>query len=64
MYNCLFGKKETDLLTALRNGENIEPLIKENVLAKYAMLGGNNENENWGKQNTETRERSMVGIGG
>lgn len=64
MYNCLFAKNETDLLTTLRQGKDIEPLIKECILGKYEMLGGNNENKNWGKQNTENRERSMISLGG
>lgn len=40
MRNCLFAREETDLLSALRRGENIAPLIEANVLAKHAMLGG------------------------
>ena len=40
MRNCLFAREETDLLTALRRGEDIAPLIEANVLAKHAMLGG------------------------
>ncbi len=64
MYNCLFEKNEIDLLTTFREGGDIEPLIKKCVLAKYEMLGGNNENKDWGKQNTENRERSMIGLGG
>lgn len=38
--NCLFAREETDLLSALRRGEDIAPLIEANVLAKHAMLGG------------------------
>jgi cyclic pyranopterin phosphate synthase len=38
--NCLFAREETDLLGALRRGEDIVPLIEANVLAKHAMLGG------------------------
>lgn len=64
MYNCLFAKQETDLLSAFRQGKDIEPLIRECVQGKYEMLGGNNENENWGKENTETRERSIISLGG
>ncbi len=64
MYNCLFAKQEVDLLGSLRQGKDIAPIIKQCVMEKYAMLGGNNENENWGKENTETRERSMIGLGG
>jgi cyclic pyranopterin phosphate synthase len=40
MRNCLFAREETDLLSALRRGEDIAPLIEANVLAKHAMLGG------------------------
>ncbi len=40
MRNCLFAREETDLLSALRNGDDIAPLIEANVLAKHAMLGG------------------------
>jgi cyclic pyranopterin phosphate synthase len=64
MYNCLFGKKETDILGAFRAGNDIEPLIYQSVNSKKEMLGGNNENINWGKENTETREISMIGLGG
>jgi cyclic pyranopterin phosphate synthase len=64
MYNCLFGKQETDILGAFRAGNDIEPLIYQSVKSKKEMLGGNNENINWGKENTETREISMIGLGG
>ncbi len=40
MRNCLFAREETDLLSALRRGEDIAALIEANVLAKHAMLGG------------------------
>ncbi len=40
MRNCLFAREETDLLSALRRGEDIGPLIEANVRAKHAMLGG------------------------
>lgn len=40
MRNCLFAREETDLLTALRNGADLAPLIQANVLAKHKMLGG------------------------
>lgn len=40
MRNCLFAREETDLLSALRRGEDIAPLIEANVIAKHAMLGG------------------------
>ncbi len=40
MRNCLFAREETDLLGALRRGEDLAPLIQSNVLAKHKMLGG------------------------
>lgn len=40
MRNCLFAREETDLLSALRRGENVAPLVEANVLAKHLMLGG------------------------
>ena len=40
MKNCLFSKGETDLLGALRLGEDIGLLIDQNVQAKALALGG------------------------
>jgi GTP 3',8-cyclase len=40
MRNCLFSRDETDLLGALRRGEDVSVLIRKNVQAKHAMLGG------------------------
>ena len=40
MRNCLFSREETELLSALRNGQELGPLIRTNVLAKHKMLGG------------------------
>jgi cyclic pyranopterin phosphate synthase len=63
MKNCLFSKEETDLLTALRRGEDVETLIKENVLRKHAAHGGQfsglHQVQADGLQN-----RSMIAIGG
>lgn len=55
--NCLFAKNETDLLTPLRNGENLLPLIQRNVLSKAAALGGMNDLHS-------NSDRSMIQIGG
>ncbi len=38
--NCLFSNGETDLLTPFRNGEDILPLITQNIKAKAKELGG------------------------
>ena len=64
MKNCLFSTSETDLLSALRNGENLIPLIQQSVLSKAAERGGQfNENieliDAAGMQN-----RTMIAIGG
>jgi cyclic pyranopterin phosphate synthase len=63
MRNCLFSKTETDLLSALRAGEDIVPLIKECLFGKHYMLGGHNEQE-WAATHTESKARSMLAIGG
>ncbi|ALL06938.1 cyclic pyranopterin phosphate synthase MoaA [Pedobacter sp. PACM 27299] len=62
--NCLFSKTETDLLSALRAGEDILPLIKATIQAKEKELGGQLP------KNFETLDaesiinRSMISIGG
>jgi cyclic pyranopterin phosphate synthase len=63
MRNCLFAKTETDLLTPLREGKDIEQLIRENLFKKHYMLGGNEE-EQWGLKETVSDNRTMMGIGG
>jgi cyclic pyranopterin phosphate synthase len=63
MRNCLFSKTETDLLSALRAGEDIEPLIKGCLLGKHYMLGGHDEQQ-WAAHHSESKERSMLAIGG
>jgi cyclic pyranopterin phosphate synthase len=64
MKNCLFSQKETDLLTAFRNKENIVPLIIENLHSKAKELGGQFTND-FEKIHTENiHNRSMIAIGG
>jgi cyclic pyranopterin phosphate synthase len=66
MRNCLFTRKETDLLSALRRGEDVSPLIEANVLAKHRMLGGL-PRFNPDKQEEvlhDLSSRPMVSIGG
>jgi cyclic pyranopterin phosphate synthase len=63
MRNCLFSKTETDLLSALRSGKDIVSLIKECLFGKYYMLGGHVE-QHWAAGHTESKERSMLAIGG
>jgi len=57
MKNCLFSQGETDLLSAYRNGMNIESLIIENLQSKKQALGGRFDFEN-------IENRSMIKIGG
>ena len=66
MRNCLFSREETDLLSALRRGEDIAPLIEANVLAKHAMLGGLPvfRPESQEEVLHDLSERPMVSIGG
>ncbi|QIL42498.1 GTP 3',8-cyclase MoaA [Pedobacter sp. HDW13] len=62
--NCLFSDGETDLLTALRNNEDVAPLIKSSIWGKKKELGGqlaaNFEKIDAGAINN----RSMIKIGG
>jgi cyclic pyranopterin phosphate synthase len=66
MRNCLFARTETDLLSALRRGEDIATLIEANVLAKHAMLGGLPPFKPESQEEVlhDLSERPMVSIGG
>lgn len=66
MRNCLFSREETDLLSALRRGEDIAPLIEANVLGKHAMLGGLPQFKPERQEQVlhDLSERPMVSIGG
>lgn len=64
MKNCLFSKGETDLLSALRTGEDILPLIRENVLRKEKERGGQLLNLDQMDKVKSIENRSMVRIGG
>lgn len=60
--NCLFSQTETDLLTAFRNGEELENLIMKSIYSKKRERGGiadfNNDNIK------QIKNRSMNTIGG
>jgi cyclic pyranopterin phosphate synthase len=62
--NCLFSKEETDLLTALRAGENVLPLIQKNILAKAKALGGQFDEHFENLHSEDIHNRSMIAIGG
>ncbi len=62
--NCLFGKEELDLLSALRRGDDFSQLIQQSVKNKYQAMGGQFEQ---GYKQTDANElinRSMISIGG
>lgn len=64
MKNCLFSTRETDLLTALRNNEDVLPLIQESIHSKAKELGGQ-FTKDFKKIHTEDlNNRSMISIGG
>ena len=64
MKNCLFSKDETDLLTALRRGEDIEPLIRQSITGKAKERGGQFVNDFEKLESSGIQNRSMISIGG
>ena len=62
--NCLFSRSETDLLTALRNGQDVVPLIHSNIMRKAKELGGQFSNDFEHIDVSEISNRSMITIGG
>ncbi len=62
--NCLFSNGETDLLTALRNGEDVLPLIQANIKSKAKELGGQFTGTFEMLNADEIHNRSMITIGG
>lgn len=59
--NCLFSGEETDLLTAIRNGENPIPMIQQSVFGKHKERAGLKEFDN---VDFTFDNRSMIRIGG
>lgn len=62
--NCLFSSTESDLLTPLRNGESIEPIIERATRSKFKVRGGMNTLEKLQEPKLHTKNRSMIAIGG
>lgn len=62
--NCLFSADETDLLTPLRNGEDIIPLIHQNIAGKAKELGGQFTTDFEQIEARMLQNRSMITIGG
>lgn len=62
--NCLFSSNETDILSALRNGDDIAPLIRQSVLKKHAKRAGIDSFESEAGKEIFSQNRSMTTIGG
>jgi GTP 3',8-cyclase len=62
--NCLFSKEETDLLSSFRRGEDVLPLILENIRGKKKELGGQFTADFEGIHAENIDNRSMITIGG
>ena len=62
--NCLFSGGETNLLQALRNGEDILPIITETVFDKKKQRGGIDDFSSESGQKMSQKNRSMIMIGG
>ena len=64
MKNCLFSNNEVDLLSALRNNENLEPLINQAVWQKKAVRAGMDSDQKLADKEYNQKNRSMIAIGG
>ncbi|RIA09929.1 cyclic pyranopterin monophosphate synthase subunit MoaA [Flavobacteriaceae bacterium MAR_2010_72] len=62
--NCLFSSTESDLLTPLREGKAVEPIIQKAVQAKFKVRGGMDTLEKLEEPKLHTQNRSMITIGG
>jgi cyclic pyranopterin phosphate synthase len=62
--NCLFGKEELDLLGALRQGQEVTPLILQSLARKHAALGGQFSQDYTQANPSAIENRSMINIGG
>lgn len=60
--NCLFSNNELDLLSAFRNGEIIEPLIRQSIMEKHPERAGHPLFTDETVQ--DLKNRSMTTIGG
>ena len=62
--NCLFSNGESDLLTPLREGKSIEPIIQKAMQAKFKVRGGMDTMEKLEQPDLHGNNRSMIAIGG
>lgn len=64
MKNCLFSIEETDLLSALRMGNDVAPLIHQCIYTKAKELGGQFTADFEQLHTEDIHNRSMITIGG
>jgi cyclic pyranopterin phosphate synthase len=64
MKNCLFSEAETDLLSALRKGEDVLPLVQQSIASKAKELGGQFTADFEHLHAEDIHNRSMITIGG
>lgn len=62
--NCLFSANEADLLSPLREGKDIEPIIQKTIQGKLKIRGGMDTLEKLEEPKLHTQNRSMITIGG
>ncbi len=62
--NCLFSAAESDLLTPLREGKSIEPIIAKAIQSKFKIRGAMDTLEKLKEPELHTNNRSMTAIGG
>ncbi len=62
--NCLFSSTESDLLTTLREGKSIEPVIQKAVQSKFKVRGGMDTLKKLQEPKLHSQNRSMITIGG
>lgn len=62
--NCLFSDSESDILTSLRLGRTIEPIIKDAVQSKLKIRGGMDTLKKLEQPELHGKNRSMITIGG
>jgi len=60
--NCLFSQEESDLLSAHRNKEDLEPIIRSAITSKHPERGGNVAFKDFTTK--DIKNRSMITIGG
>lgn len=62
--NCLFSSTESDLLTPLREGKDLKPIIQKVMQSKFQVRGGMDTLEKLEAPDLHGKNRSMITIGG